>query len=650
MNAPDLLVETWADFNQRWLVARIALLRQRIEGMQDAPEAVHDEPEIDPSAFIPALQHIATTFGLSTFERDTLLLAAAYELDAPLRRALGARPTFALAMALLDASHWDALSPQAPLRYWRLLSLATDAPLAEAGLRIDERVLHALAGVEAFDEKLAGRVQLVRQDAAALDPSSFDVAFAERLAAAVASPQAAGPVVAAPDASAASIATALRAAGWAPLRLRAADLPHEPEAAGDLARLIDREAALRQGVLLIALDDDAARDGSAPSHTAPRRLAAWLDDELRSPVVLLGRAQPGLLALLAQRRVRTVAGPRLPAVAGPTQSPALQAALGRALQQFHLPPARVESALAGLDAATLAQPAEPLDATGDAALDATVWQTLRVAARGGLDGLAQRIDAPTTLADLVLPRAQLAQLHTIGQQLRQRERVYQDWGFAQGGTRGLGLAALFAGESGTGKTMAAEAIANEAGLDLYAIDLASVVSKYIGETEKNLGRLFDAAEASGAVLLFDEADALFGKRSEVKDSHDRYANIEIAYLLQRIEAYRGLAVLTTNMKSALDRAFLRRIRFVVQFPFPDEAARAAIWRGVWPAQAPVGELDIAALARLKLAGGHIRSIALNAAFKAAEQGGRIEQATVIEAAHAELAKLERTMTGAGAAS
>ena len=142
--------------------------------------------------------------------------------------------------------------------------------------------------------------------------------------------------------------------------------------------------------------------------------------------------------------------------------------------------------------------------------------------------------------------------------------------------------ALFAGESGTGKTLAAEAIANEVDLDLYRIDLATLVSKYIGETEKNLKRLFDAAEASGAVLLFDEADALFGKRSEVKDSHDRYANIEVAYLLQRIEAYRGLAILTTNMKSALDRAFLRRIRFVVSFPFPDAAAREQIWRRQFP--------------------------------------------------------------------
>ena len=171
--------------------------------------------------------------------------------------------------------------------------------------------------------------------------------------------------------------------------------------------------------------------------------------------------------------------------------------------------------------------------------------------------------------DLVLPEAQKRLLREIAAHVRQRLKVYETWGFGHRSSRGLGISALFAGPSGTGKTMAAEVLANELRLDLYRIDLSQVVSKYIGETEKNLRRVFDAAEDGGAILLFDEADALFGKRSEVKDSHDRYANIEVSYLLQRMEAYRGLAILTTNMKDALDTAFLRRIRFVVQFPFPE---------------------------------------------------------------------------------
>src|SRR3569833_3873007 len=208
--------------------------------------------------------------------------------------------------------------------------------------------------------------------------------------------------------------------------------------------------------------------------------------------------------------------------------------------------------------------------------------------------------------DLVLPPGQLAILHDIAHQVRHRATVYEQWGYAAKGARGLGISALIAGESGTGKTLAAEVIAADLGIDLYRIDLAAVVSKYIGETEKHLDRLFSAAEASGAVLLFDEADALFGKRSEVKDSHDRYANVELAYLLQRMESYRGLSILTTNAKSLLDTAFLRRIRFIVQFPFPDAAHRAEIWRRVFPAELPVEAIPIDLLARLHVAGGHIR--------------------------------------------
>jgi len=245
-----------------------------------------------------------------------------------------------------------------------------------------------------------------------------------------------------------------------------------------------------------------------------------------------------------------------------------------------------------------------------------------------------------------LPAGQLAILHDIARQVRHRATVYQQWGFAAKSARGLGISALFAGESGTGKTLAAEVLAADLGLDLYRIDLAAVVSKYIGETEKNLERLFSAAESSGAVLLFDEADALFGKRSEVKDSHDRYANIELAYLLQRMESYRGLSILTTNLKALLDTAFLRRIRFVVQFPFPDLAQRAEIWRRIFPEPLPREPLKIEQLARLNVAGGNIRNIALNAAFLAADDGGTLNMGHLARAARMECAKLEKPLSEA----
>ncbi|MEO8455408.1 MAG: ATP-binding protein, partial [Sphingomicrobium sp.] len=311
-----------------------------------------------------------------------------------------------------------------------------------------------------------------------------------------------------------------------------------------------------------------------------------------------------------------------------------RSAIERAADHFHFGPAELDTLV------------ERLAAMPPSVRAAAVWPTAREAARGGLESLAQRIESRADFDDVVLPTGHLATLRDITRHLRHRECVYRDWGFGRKHVLGQGLVALFAGESGTGKTLAAEAIANAVGLDLYRVDLATLVSKYIGETEKNLKSLFDAAETSGAVLLFDEADALFGKRSDVRDSHDRYANIEVAYLLQRIEAYRGLAILTSNMKSGLDRAFLRRIRFVVNFPFPDAAAREQIWRRQFPPEAPVGEVDYAALARLNIAGGNIRSIALNAAFKAADDGASIHQTILMDAARGEFAKLERSFTEA----
>jgi SpoVK/Ycf46/Vps4 family AAA+-type ATPase len=227
--------------------------------------------------------------------------------------------------------------------------------------------------------------------------------------------------------------------------------------------------------------------------------------------------------------------------------------------------------------------------------------------------------------------------------VRYRTRVYDDWRFASRDTRGLSVTALFSGVSGTGKTLAAEVIAGALELDLYRIDLGAVVSKWIGETEKNLGRLFDSAEESGAILLFDEADALFGRRSEVKDSHDRYANIEVSYLLQRMETYRGVAILTTNLRETLDPAFLRRIRYLVHFPFPGAAERLEIWRRMFPAAVPMGEIDAEKLARLTVAGGNIRNIAVNAAFGAARDDKPLSMQHLLDAARAEYAKLEKTL-------
>ena len=261
-----------------------------------------------------------------------------------------------------------------------------------------------------------------------------------------------------------------------------------------------------------------------------------------------------------------------------------------------------------------------------------------------MEGLAQRIEPMARWTDLVLPETQRQGLQDLVMHVRHQRLVYETWGFKAKSHRGLGISALFHGVSGTGKTMAAEVLANELDLDLFRIDLSQVVSKYIGETEKNLRRVFDAAEEGGAILLFDEADALFGKRTEVRDSHDRYANIEVSYLLQRMEAYRGLAILTTNLKGALDEAFQRRIRFIIAFPFPDAARRAEIWQQIYPSQTPTEGLDVQKLARLNVTGGNIRNIALNAAFLAAEAGDPVGMQHVLQAARREYVKMEKPLT------
>lgn len=272
-----------------------------------------------------------------------------------------------------------------------------------------------------------------------------------------------------------------------------------------------------------------------------------------------------------------------------------------------------------------------------------LMQAARAQSGHMLSKLARKVNLNYRLEDLILPEDQRSQLEDICVQFTHRHIVYGTWGFGCKLSLGRGLNALFAGPPGTGKTMAAEVIANELGLDLYKIDLSQIVSKYIGETEKNLDRIFAAAEDANAILFFDEADALFGKRSEVRDAHDRYANIEVGYLLQKMEEYEGIAVLATNLRGHLDDAFVRRLQFIVEFPFPDEHYRRLIWEGMFPKEAPLGEdVDFNLLAsEIKLAGGNIRNIGLAAAFYAASDGGVIRMPHLLNATRREHQKLGR---------
>jgi AAA+ superfamily predicted ATPase len=305
--------------------------------------------------------------------------------------------------------------------------------------------------------------------------------------------------------------------------------------------------------------------------------------------------------------------------------------------------------LAGQFLLTATQIRDAVASAGDMAAqrgEAIGTQDLFAAARShsspSLSGLARKINPRYTWQDIVLPDDQLAMLHEIIATVRGRPTVLEAWGIGHKLASSNGITVLFSGPPGTGKTMAAEVISSELGLDLYKIDLSTVINKYVGETEKNLSRIFDEATSSNAILFFDEADALFGKRSEVKDSHDRYANIEISYLLQRMEAYDGITILATNLRSNMDEAFKRRLQFAIDFPFPDEAYRLRIWQTLFPADVPRADLDFELMAkRFKLAGGNIRNIIVSAAYLASANGGIVSMEHLLHGARRELQKMGR---------
>jgi hypothetical protein len=633
---------SWAEANQRHLSAALDDVRRALErhaGIEAAPSRnVAAAPAAHPDGPF-ALETLAAGFGLSPFERSVVVLCAAVELDGSFAGLCAAAagnparsfPSFGLALAALPDAHWSALNPAHALRAWRLVEPASGELLTRAALRLDERVLHFIAGVSHLDDRLQGWVEPV----AAADemlPSQADVARRIEGVLCAPSPQA-RPIIqlagGAPGEGRSLAAATCSRLGLELYSVRAADLPAGQAERETLTRLWGREVILASAALLVEAEE---------SDAAERARVAAIADRLPG-VVLVATREP----LPPTRRAAVRLEARRPT-----------ATEQRALWARHLGPlagelnGHLDLLVAHFnlgETAITAACAEAAGAGGEGAA-ARLWDACRAQARPRLEDLAQRVEPAADWVDLVLPPPQKELLREIATQVRHRTRVYEDWGFARMGQRGLGISALFAGLSGTGKTMAAEVLARELRLDVYRIDLSQVVSKYIGETEKNLRRVFDAAEGGGAILLFDEADALFGKRSEVKDSHDRYANIEVSYLLQRMESYGGLAILTTNLKNTLDPAFLRRLRFVVTFPFPDAGQREAIWRGIFPVSTPTEGLDHARLARLNVAGGNIRNIALQAAFLAAEAGEPVRMRHLLRAARTECLKLDRTLTEA----
>ena len=602
---------------------------------------------------IPSLEALARSFGLSPFERDAVLLCFAVDEDpefatlcAYIQDDVNARyATLHLVLSILcqTREHRESaratLLPSAPLRRFRLLTLGEGSVgQSSRPLRIDERLADYVRGINRLDESA---VHLLRP-APLMSTGGVHRTLVDQLVrwAESATGQPWPPFHLTGPAGAGKKAIASEFCARAGLQLYSIDLRHLPPQDAErhqLLHLMEREAVLSRFALYV---------DTADFDLADRLLSATARDwiERYGGVLFIG----GRERWHTQRQVLHIPVPKLDATeqrelwARSLQGIAnsVDGQLHAIVQQFDLGPAAIPQAVSSAVAKARARPGDFLLAAED------LWRACREQVGWQLGSLAQRLTPCYTWDDIVLPDDLMRQLREIADQVAARSQVYESWGFGTRLPRGRGISALFSGPSGTGKTMAAEILANDLQLDLYRIDLAGVVSKYIGETEKNLRNVFDVAEQSGAILFFDEADALFGKRSEVKDSHDRYANIEVNYLLQRMEDYRGLAILCTNRRSALDRAFLRRLRFLVELPFPDCENRRSIWQKVFPAQAPLAPLDLAALSRLEISGGNIRNIALNAAFLAAGQGSNIRMEHVLHAARREYAKIDKMLTEA----
>ncbi len=635
------------------------LLENHIARLQQQSTQTESERQFAPESIAAqnspsALEQLCTIFDLSPFERDILLLCVGMELDPNFEllcaNAQGNRernyPTLGLALSVLPNSHWSVLASQSPLQRWQLIEIGKEHTLTQSPLRIDKRILCYLLDEPCQDEQLAGIVKPMPPASPTPLPPSHQK-LAEQLVATWShgSDTSSFPIVqlcgSEVTAKYSIAAAACASVGFNLNVMEASLIPTNPHELNHFIQRWFREALLTNSALLLNCDEVNQSD-------AVREFAiSQFIENLNSPLIVTSQERQ-------HPRQRPLITFDVPSLTHSEQLAIWNSNLGTAVAELN---GQVEALASQFNLSTPTILAACLKVKGEmgkteeeenstSPIQNQLWDICRTMARSRLDDLAQRIDSTATWEDLVLPEQQRQTLRDIRAHVQQRTKVYQNWGFAGKGGRGLGISALFSGASGTGKTMAAEVIAQELRLDLYRIDLSAVVSKYIGETEKNLRRIFDTAETGGAILLFDEADALFGKRTEVKDSHDRHANVEVSYLLQRMEAYQGLAILTTNLKGSLDQAFLRRIRFVIAFPFPDAKARAEIWQRIFPSRTPTQGLDVNLLGKLNVAGGNIRNIALNAAFLAAEAGEAVMMKHIVQAAKSEYFKLERSLTDA----
>ncbi len=608
------------------------------------------------------LEELRTRFDLLPLDLDILLVCIAPELELRYERLYSylqddvtrKRPTVALILNLLCPDREARLAarsrfaPDAPLLRHRLLTLFGDPsqpqpPLLAHYARVEQRVLGFVLEQDALDPALDDCATLITPTLD-LDALIVPPKVARRLARLADSPPKRTPAVivlrGAEGSGRHTVAQSLCAAWRRPLlTVNLERLPADASALSSGVMIALREARLTGAVVYWQGYVSLLEEG-----TSPRR-DQFHDLLVSAPLVHFlpldeSRPEPGRALLRAAYLTR---------INLPRPDYALRRRLwARFLEGHKLAPDADLSAVAGRFRLTVGQ---IYDAVADAAhraegqpiTTADLFAAARDRTAGRLAGLAKKIVPRHTWDDLVLPADQVAQLHELCAQVHYRHVVLDEWGFDHRLSLGKGLNALFAGPSGTGKTMAAEVVAGELGLDLYKIDLSTVVSKYVGETEKNLERIFTAAHHSNAILFFDEADALFGKRSEVRDAHDRYANVEISYLLQKMEEYDGLVILTTNLNKNMDEAFVRRMHFTVEFPYPEPADRLRLWKVLLPPQVPLAnDVDLELLAtRYRLTGGNIRNVILYAAFLAARDGGRLGMEHLLWATRREFQKMGR---------